>query len=185
MKKLLFILSIFIGFNCYSQIKVWGVNSQGIYAATDITPIPNYQSVKRTVDTTCLLTSLANIGGMTFPLVAGQQYSYKYVLIYSTAATTTGVRLSLVFPTATTQSALVTIHGLAADGAASEWSGTINSSGDIVTSTAVAVINVNYIAIIEGTILPSANGILILQFASEVAAAATLKRGSVGHIWSY
>lgn len=148
--------------------------------------LPNYVSVKRTADTSTSLATPLNINGMTFSVTSGTYYAYRYVLLYQTAATTTGIKLSLTFPTVTTQSARVTISGQTTDGATTEpWCGTINSSGDVVTSTGVAVVNVNYVAIVEGTILPSASGYLRLLWSSETTAAATLKQGSIGYIWSF
>jgi len=148
--------------------------------------LPGYQGIKRTIDTTNSVATPIGVGDMAFAVTSGTYYAFKFIILYSTGATTTGIKLSLTFPTATVQSANVLIFGQTTDGATTEpWAGTINSSGDVVTSTGVAVINVPYVAIVEGTILPSSNGSLQLRFSPEVAAAATIKRGSLGYIWSF
>lgn len=144
-----------------------------------------YTSKKRTADTTSSSTTLANLGNMFFPVTAGTTYYYKFLVIYQTGATTTGLKLALTFPAVTVQSAQCSIFGFGADGATTEpWVGTINSSGDVVTSTGVVTASVNYTAIIEGTIVPSSSGNLVLQWASEAAAACTLKQGSVAYLWA-
>ena len=114
---------------------------------------------------------------MGFNVSSGTTYTFYYLLIYSTAATTTGIKTTLTAPSGTLV-AYAMHYGHAADGVGTPWAGTINSSGDVVTSTAVAVINVNYMAVIEGTFIASANGAVNLQWGPEVAAAATLKTGS-------
>jgi hypothetical protein len=127
---------------------------------------------------------LKNVG-LAFSVVSGHYYKFKFVLLYSTAATTTGIKVALTCPAVTDFSAGVKIFGFAADAAAGAWMGVINSSGDVVTSTGVAVIDVHYTAEVEGIIVPSANGVLQLQWASETTAAATLKAGSMGEIYEY
>lgn len=169
-----------------NQVLAWnGTNWVNQNDATG-SGLSNYISVKRTADTSTSLATPLQIGGMAFSVTSGVYYSYKYVLLYQTAVTTTGIKLALTFPAVTTQSARVTISGQTIDGATTEpWCGTINSSSDVVTSTGVAVVNVNYVATIEGNILPSASGYLVLQWSSETTAAATLKQGSIGYIWSF
>ena len=132
---------------------------------------------RRTADTTSSSATPANIGGMTFNVTNGTTYTFYFLLIYQTGATTTGIKTALTAP-AGTLAAYAMHYGHAADGVVTPWAGTINSSGDVVTSTAVAVINVNYIAVIEGTFIAGANGMVGLSWGPEVAAAATLKAGS-------
>jgi hypothetical protein len=57
----------------------------------------------------------------------------------------------------------------AADAAAGSWHGTIISSGDAVLASGVETANTTYVAKIEGTIIPSANGNISLAHAGEIA----------------
>ena len=201
MKKLLF---IFLPIWCFAQYSppssdpnfLKNADSAGVAYRAWVTQqiqaippgsgLPNYVSVKRTADTTASANTPLGIGGMSFSVTSGTYYSYKYTLIYSTAAPTTGIKLSLTYPAGTAASARLTIAGVVIDGATTEpWVGTINASADVVVSPTVAVVNVDYIATIEGSILPSASGTLVLQWSPEVAAAATLRNGSSGYCWSF
>ena len=133
---------------------------------------------RRMADSTKSTNALVNIGGMQFNVTNGTAYSFRFILIYQAGATTTGFRSSITVPAGTIV-ASVQHFGHAADGVGTPWAGTINASADIVTSTAVAAANVNYLAIVEGTFIAGANGLFSMQWAPEVAAAATLKAGSI------
>lgn len=120
--------------------------------------------------------TLADVTGLMFPVTAGQRYWFRFVIQYTAAATTTGSRWTINGPaitelrysssytlTATTQTIN---HGLAAYNlpAASN-------------ATSIVVANM---AVIEGFILPSANGNVVARFASEVANSAIVaKRGAM------
>ena len=151
---------------------------------TYVPGITGWSTTKRTADTTTSTATLKDVG-LAFSVVSGHYYKFKFVLLYSTGATTTGIKVALTCPAVTDFSAGVKIFGFAPDAAAGAWMGVINSSGDVVTSTGVAVINVHYTAEVEGIIVPSADGVLQLQWASETTAAATLKAGSMGEIYEY
>ena len=90
-----------------------------------------------------------------------------------------------MFPAATIVSAMArTIT--AADGVSSVWSGAITTSGDGVTVTSAPAANTDYLAVIEGTIRPSANGTLHVYHAGEVATAsgAVVRQNSNGILWA-
>lgn len=138
----------------------------------------------------------ANVTDLVFPVVAGNDYYFKFVVVYNSALVTNGVRLALTCPALTGYiSAKVEIQGRAAftsgtQGAAttnlSEFTGFITASGGVVASDAVAVINVNYVAIIEGVLSnPSASGNLQVQAANEVSTASgnVIKKGSYGELY--
>ena len=119
--------------------------------------------------------------GLTFAVLANTYYAFKFVGVWRSTATTVGLRLALTVPAFTVFTALARIGGFGADGAASEWQGVINTSGDVVTCTATAAINVDMPFVVEGVLLPSANGNLTLQYAAETTGATvTLRQGSVG-----
>lgn len=128
--------------------------------------------------------SIADVTGLSFPVVAGNKYYFKFVIHFISAATTTGSRWSINGP-ATSELAFKVEIAL---------SNTVNSTNMTSESHVVAYDNPTTcnastpnnsatggaIAIIEGFIKPSANGSVIARFASEVSASAiTAKAGSV------
>jgi hypothetical protein len=71
---------------------------------------------------------------------------------------------------------------VALDGVSAQFSGAITSSGDSVIGTGVEASGTNYLATIDGTILPSANGTLVPLYAAELASTAgiLIKQQSAG-----
>jgi hypothetical protein len=114
------------------------------------------------------LTTMATLG---FLLSSGTTYTFAYNIIFQSGGPTVGLKLGLNFPAATVQASNVAIP-VAADGTAAEFFGTISSSGDSVTGTGVETSGTNYLATIEGTIRPSANGTLVPIFSAELASTA-------------
>jgi hypothetical protein len=100
-----------------------------------------------------------------------------------TGIATNGLKVGLVFPSATVVSAVAYVPE-SADGTAAQITGWITSSGDSVSGTSMPTINVPLIATIEGTIRPSANGTLAFGYGAEVSTTQgiILRRGSVGII---
>jgi len=153
-------------------------------------PAGNYSGagftyVKRTADTTNSVATPVNLGNMRFNVTSGTYYYFKFLIQYQSSASTTGLKLTITYPAVTTSAAVATINGLAADGNSHDFTGAITSSGDVVTSTAVVAQNVTYIAILEGTMLPSASGAVQLQWSPETANAATIKAGTMLMYQSY
>lgn len=149
--------------------------SQG--ASGDAVP----STVKLTADLAASTsTTLANTTGLSFAVTAGNYYSFEFVVLFQSAATTTGIRLGLTCPAFTVYSARVEVP-VAADGVSADMQGWLTTSGDSVLGTGVQAITTTYAAIIRGLILPSANGTIQVQHATEVAASGvTIKQGSHG-----
>lgn len=134
--------------------------------------------VKITADQASVVTALANTTGLSFAVTSGTYYRFTGLIVFRTAATTTGLRLGLTCPAFTVMTARVEIPS-AADAASGDWQGWVTSSGDSVVGPGVQAANTDYLAKIEGIILPSANGTVQLQHATEIAAsAATVRPGS-------
>jgi hypothetical protein len=141
-------------------------------------------SCKKTADQANNTVTYADCSGLSFALTSGTYYHFRFNLIFRTAATTTGIKLGLTWPTATTFSCEGQIP-FAADGAGGAWQGHITATTDSVRSTGVQAANTDYFAVLEGTILPSTGGTLQLKFASEVASsAATIRQGSSGLLYT-
>jgi hypothetical protein len=122
-------------------------------------------------------TTIANVTGLSFNVIAGNTYKFRFFIAYTSAATTTGSRWSINGPAATflyyfsnyslTATAMTNNQGLSG----------YNLPAAANASSAATGSN---IAIIEGIIRPSANGTLIARFASEVSGnAITAKTGSL------
>jgi len=118
--------------------------------------------------------TLADVTGLSFPVVSGETYWFEFVIPYTAAATTTGSRWSINAPAAT----LLNYRSVYA---LTETTETINHESvvnkpDAANASSLAAGNV---AIITGIIKPSANGTVIARFASEIEASAiTAKAGA-------
>jgi hypothetical protein len=119
--------------------------------------------------------------GLAFPVASGNTYSFAFDVLWKTAAVTNGIKLGLTFPSAVIVTATATIP-VAADGTASDLKGWITSSGDSVIGTGAQATGTTYLATIEGTIRPSANGTLQVQYAGELSTTqgVTIQQESVG-----
>lgn len=113
--------------------------------------------------------ALANATGLFFALQSGITYGFQFFPIFRTHLATNGIKLGLTFPAAVMVTANVRIP-VAADGVSGEFQGWITSSGDSVIGSGVQSTGTNYLAEIFGTIRPSANGNLQVQYASELTA---------------
>ena len=131
-------------------------------------------------------TTLADVTGLVFPLVAGTYYRFVFHVLFFAGATATGIRLGLTTPAFTVYSAHVRVPAATADGTAGMMEGFLSTSGDSVVGAntpGTTKANSN-LGVIEGSILPSANGNLQVQYAPEVAAALTVLQGSNGTLFS-
>ena len=142
-------------------------------------------SVKITANQINGAVALADITGLNFAVTTGIYYHFRFLIPFRTAAAGTGIRLTLTFP-ATTVFAATVIIPMGADGSGGEYFGWITSSGDVVFSPSVETMNVDYLAVIDGIILPSADGTLQVRFGSEVGGSnVTVKQGACGFLYTY
>jgi hypothetical protein len=127
------------------------------------------------VNNNAVANTIADIVGLSFPVVSGQRYTFRFLVIYNSAATTTGSRWSVNGPS-TTQLNYRSEYTLTIT------SRTINeglTGYNTPAASNASSLTVGNIAIIEGVIVPSASGTVIARFASEVAGSAvTCKAGS-------
>lgn len=128
-------------------------------------------------------TTLANTGP-SFNVLAGVYYMFRFLLLYQTAATTTGIKTSVTIPAASRFAAWVqTPVSTAAGGTANVYADWATTSGDAVTGTGTPAANVDHFATLEGLIVPSADGTLALQHASEVTTTGvTVRSGTMGRL---
>lgn len=127
--------------------------------------------------------TFANVTTFGFAVTSGTMTQFYITIAYTAAATTTGSRWSLTGPTLTRGAWSVTMPP--ASGAAPytpvTTMQTAYDSGTVSTGTPTTD---NNLVIIEGFVLPSANGTMIVRFASEVSGSAiTAKAGSKIQYW--
>lgn len=133
-------------------------------------------------ETGATTASLADTS-LSFKVSNGVYYRFRFTLNYQTTVTTVGFKVGLTTPTFTRFTAHVIVGGFAADAAAAGFLGVINSSGDSVVATAAAATGVDMPCVVEGVILPSADGTLMLQYAAETTGATvTLMQASAGEL---
>ncbi|MEQ1723302.1 MAG: hypothetical protein ABL930_08995, partial [Pseudobdellovibrio sp.] len=123
---------------------------------------------KTGADQTFASIALANVTGMSITVVAGVSYKYKFNVLYTSSATTIGLRIGITYPANTLSSALANIPGSTTDGTGFLFSGFINASGDSVQAlnTPAATPTV-VMANIEGVFVASTNGTIQLRAATE------------------
>ena len=122
--------------------------------------------------------TMQDVTGLQFSVTAGETYFFRFTILYTAAATTTGSRWSVSGPASPTALRYRSQYSL------TTTSETVNSglgSYDLpAAANATSATTGGNIAIIEGFITPSANGTVVARFASEVASSAiTALRGSL------
>jgi hypothetical protein len=125
---------------------------------------------KISADQTFSATALTNVTGLSIAVTSGVTYKYKFNVLYTSDATTTGLRIGITHPAATTSSAVAIIPVSTADGTAFLFSGLISFSGDsVVAANSPAAAPTVLLAFIEGVFVASTTGTIQLQAATDVA----------------
>jgi len=121
--------------------------------------------------------TIQDVTGLSFPVISGEMYWFKFEIAYTAAATATGSRWSINGPASPTMLCFTSEYSLAATTTTRNAN---NISYDLpAASNATSSSIGSNKAQIEGIIQPSSNGTLIARFASEVAnSAITAKAGS-------
>lgn len=122
--------------------------------------------------------TIADVTGLSFAVTAGERYWFRFTIMYTAAATTTGSRWSVNGPASPTELRYGSVYSL------TTTSNTFNTglaAYDLpAASNASSAATGSNMAIIEGFIRPSADGTVIARFASEIASSAiTAKAGSL------
>ena len=129
------------------------------------------------INNNAVANTIQDITGLSFPVVAGNKYYFKFLIQYTSAATTTGSRFSINGPS-------VSALRYRSEYSLTATTQTLNeglTAYDLpAASNATSAATGSNIALIEGFIEPSANGTVIARFASEVLSSAiTAKAGSI------
>ena len=132
------------------------------------------------VNNNAVANTIADITGLSFNVLAGNRYYFKFVINYSAAATTTGARFSVSGPASPFSLNYMSEYSLTATTTtrnANNISYDLPAASNATSAQAIAF--GGNLAIIEGFIIPSADGTVIGRFASEVAnSAITVKAPS-------
>ena len=127
-------------------------------------------------------TTPSDIPGLSFSVVNGHRYYFRFCVTFQTAATTTGVGFVFSNPAMTSESWRVDIRQAAA-GTDSFYQNFATSLSTVLVNASVVAANADYIAVIEGFCQPSADGTLQLQTRSEVnLSQITIKNTGVGFL---
>lgn len=122
--------------------------------------------------------------GLSFSIASGVTYYYEFRVLFGSSVTTTGLRLGLSYGAVNYASAYCSIP-IAAPGTAASLDGIITASGGSITGTGVAVVNTNYLALIDGIINPSSTTTLNLMQGSEIAGTTiAVMAGSIGRLFT-
>ncbi len=127
-------------------------------------------------------TTVLKPTGLILDVKANERYDFVFNVLFQSNTATTGIRLGLSVPANSYYSATAKILS-GTDGTAAEFSGALTTGSDAVVSTQVPSINITYIAEIKGTIMPTVDDVIMVQFGSEVAVGqVTIKAGSNGKL---
>lgn len=118
--------------------------------------------------------TMQDVTGLSFAVVAGTRYWFEFMVVYSAAATTTGIRLGINGPASPTLLALRFDGSLTSTSRGfSEGVSTYDGGTVLPTSAATGLAN---IGTVQGLIQPSVDGTVIARFASEVSSSAVVIR---------
>jgi hypothetical protein len=112
-------------------------------------------------------STLTNIAGLEFSVTAGRTYRIQIYIMYRSAAMSTGLALTLGNTGAVGTLAATATMTNVSDGTSANFFGAITAFGDVATSTAVPIINTDYLAKIEGIFVCTASGTIVPRFRSE------------------
>lgn len=126
-------------------------------------------------------TGIRVIGELQFPMLANKTYAVDFYIIHgNVAATTSGMVLGFIAPTASVAALTVNMPN-AVDGVAGGWQGWLNGAKDSTVSTATPVISVWFTSHIYGVIYNGANaGMFSVAWRPEAAANTTVRQNSFG-----
>lgn len=126
------------------------------------------------VNNNAVANTIADVTGLSFPVIANNTYKFRFVIQYRSAATTTGSRWTINGPANTwvsyTSQYTLTATSITNNAGVSAYNSPSGASASSLAS--------GNRCIIEGEIRPSADGTVIARFASEIASSAITALGS-------
>jgi hypothetical protein len=122
--------------------------------------------------------TIADVTGLSFDVLSGVKYRFKFYITYTSAATTTGSRWCINGPTT---SILFYQSEYPSSTTARAFNNSLTTYNVPTGSSGASGTNSN-IAIIEGVLTPSANGTIIARFASEITSSAIIALASASYV---
>lgn len=170
---------LFDGLNGWTYLNAQGMpkisESQGSSSAA-VNAINLVTLAADVTNNNAVANSIADVTGLSFPVVAGETYHFEFFIDYTAAATTTGSRWSINGPSAS-RLAYQSTYALTA---ASLTFGNLSAYDQPAASNASSANTTGNLAWITGLITPSVDGNVIARFASEIANSAIVaKAGSL------
>lgn len=120
------------------------------------------------INNNAVANTIADVTGLSFPVTANTTYQFRFVIIYSSAATTTGSRWTINGPAATHMS----YSSIYPTSATAITNNTSLAGYNLPSGSNASSLTTNNRCIIEGEIRPSADGTVIARFASEISSSA-------------
>lgn len=131
------------------------------------------------INNNAIANTLADITGLSFTVTAGITYRFYAVIPYTSVATNNGTRWTINAPTATLLN-YTSRYTLSATSATVNYCNSINLPANCNNNSLLT----GNVAIIEGIIIPTANGTVQVRFAGEAAnTAITAKAGASLEYW--
>jgi len=128
------------------------------------------------VNNNATANTIADITDLEFPVQSGARYHFRFSIPYTSASTANGARFSITGPASPTYLAYRSDYTLTA---ATRTTNEGLGAYDLPGSANATSLTTGNIAIIEGFIRPSADGVVTARFASELAnTAITVKAGA-------
>lgn len=121
--------------------------------------------VRLSADVFQTTVTLADVTGLQIPVTAGQDFEFEWLIAFRTAATTTGLALTINGPANSLLAFQVRVP-ISATAEVVRHGGAFNAEA---LGTGVDAANAPRLAVIRGVIRPTANGDLIPRYRSEIA----------------
>lgn len=161
------------------------LTATGAAKSADVIGTPTVNQLNQVVlgsdvtNNNAVANTIADVTGLSFPVVAGEKYWFRFIIPYTAAATTTGSRFAINGPASPTLLNYRSTYPLTAT------SETVNyaTAYDIPAASNASSLTAGNVAIIEGIIVPSGNGTVIARFASEVLSSAIVAKAGALLQW--
>lgn len=132
-----------------------------IAASTHVTAISS-----NVVNNNATANTIADITGLSFPVTANTKYYFKFIIVYTSAATATGARFSINGPAVTS---LIYNSQYSLTTTSHTFNTGLTAYNLPAASNVTSAATTGNIAIIEGVMQTSASGTVVCRFASEVS----------------